>query len=179
MPATRQDLFARLDALGIGHSTVEHPPIFTVEEGTEIRRAIPGLHSKNLFLKDRGGRLFLLCAEGSASVRINHLHRRLAERGLDCKRLSFGKPDLMEEVLGVTPGSVTLFALINDVERRVTLLLDEVLAGADCVNFHPLLNDASTAVSGADAVRFAEATGHAPIVLSRSEMAGGPAQDPA
>lgn len=166
MPATRQDLFTRLDQLGIAHTTVDHAPIFTVAEGVEIKRGMPGLHSKNLFLKSRDGRLFLLCAEGSADIRVNRLHRHLG-----CKRLSFGSPELMEDVLGVTPGSVTLFALINDTEGRVQLLLDQEMADAPIVNFHPLLNDATTAISGADAVRFAKATGHAPIILARTTLA--------
>lgn len=171
-PATRSDLFAFLDAHGIAHTTHEHAPVFTVEEGAEVKAALPGLHSKNLFLKSRTkkgeqGRLFLLCAEGTADVKVNALHKVLG-----CKRLSFGDAGLMEEVLGVTPGSVTLFALLNDTDGCVTLLLDEVMAQADTVNFHPLRNDASTAISGADAVHFAEATGHAPVVLSRAVMAG-------
>ena len=169
-PATRDALFARLDALGIAHTTTSHRPIFTVEEGADIKAKLPGLHTKNLFLKSRkDGELFLLCAEGSAEVRVNGLHRHL-----ECKRLSFGAAELMEEVLGVTPGSVTLFALMNDREGRVRLLLDEKLAAADTVNFHPLLNDATTAISGAGMVRFAKATGHPPTVLSREVMAGAP-----
>ena len=171
MAATRDDLFRYLDGLGIAHSTVEHSPVFTVAQGEAVKKAIPGLHSKNLFLRSRDERLFLLCAQGSAFVKVNALHRRLG-----CKRLSFGKPELMEEVLGVAPGSVTLFALLNDCdgdrERRVTLLLDAVMARAERVNFHPLLNDASTAISGTDAVRFAVATGHPPVILSRAELAG-------
>ena len=177
IPASRADLFAFLDAHGIPHTTHEHAPVFTVEEGADVKAALPGLHSKNLFLRSRAkkgeqGELFLLCAEGSAPIKVNALHKRLG-----CKRLSFGDTALMEEVLGVTPGSVTLFALLNDVEGRVTLLLDAVMAEAALVNFHPLLNDASTAVSGADAVRFAQATGHVPVVLSRAELAGEAAGD--
>ena len=169
MPATRDELFRYLDDLGIAHATTEHRPIFTVEEGADIKAAMPGLHTKNLFLKSRkDGELFLLCAEGDAPVRVNGLHRHLG-----CKRLSFGSAELLEESLGVVPGSVTLFALINDRAGRVRLLLDERLAEADVVNFHPLLNDATTAVSGADMLRFAEATGHPPTVLSRDVMAGG------
>jgi len=166
--ATRDTLFALLDAEGIAHTTHEHAPVFTVEEGEAVKAALPGLHSKNLFLKSRKeGQLFLLCAEGSAEVKVNTLHKVLG-----CKRLSFGDGALMEDVLGVTPGSVTLFALMNDTDGRVTLVLDEVMAEAETVNFHPLLNDASTAISGADAVRFAKATGHEPVVLSRAVLAG-------
>ena len=165
---TRADLFAYLDRLGIVHATTDHEPIFTVAEGEHIKAALPGLHTKNLFLKPRKSEaLYLLCAEGHAEVAINRLHRHLG-----CRRLSFGSAEVMEEVLGVTPGSVTLFGLINDRDRRVELLVDEALAKADIVNFHPLLNDATTAISGADMLRFAEATGHPARVLSRAVMAG-------
>ena len=173
MPATRDDMFQLFDELGIAHTTTSHRPIFTVAEGRDVKATLPGLHTKNLFLKSRkDGHLYLLCAEGDAEVRVNGLHRHLG-----CKRLSFGSAELLEEALGVTPGSVTLFALMNDTpefggDRRVTLLLDEKLADAELVNFHPLLNDATTAVSGADMLRFAEATGHNPVVLSRAVMRG-------
>jgi Ala-tRNA(Pro) deacylase len=155
MPATRQQLFDRLDALGIVHETVDHPPVFTVEEGRDIKAKMPGGHTKNLFLADNKGRIILISALGETQIPVNRLHRLL-----DCGRLSFGKPDLMEAVLGVTPGSVTAFALINDVEKRVRFVLDAALTRHDPVNFHPLSNDATTAVSCADLIRFAEDTGH-------------------
>jgi len=155
MPTTRQQLFDRLDALGIAHETVDHPPVFTVEEGRDIKAKMPGGHTKNLFLADKKGRIILISALGETQIPVNRLHRLL-----DCGRLSFGKPELMEEVLGVTPGSVTAFALINDVEKRVHFVLDAALTRHDPVNFHPLSNDATTAVSCADLIRFAEDTGH-------------------
>jgi len=155
MPATRQDLFDRLDRLGIAHNTVEHPPVFTVEEGQDIKASLPGGHTKNLFLADKKGQIVLVSALGETQIPVNRLHRHLG-----CGRLSFGKPDLMEAVLGVTPGSVTAFALINDTEVRVRFVLDAALTRHDPVNFHPLSNDATTAVSCQDLIRFAEATGH-------------------
>lgn len=155
MPATRQDLFDRLDRLGIAHNTVEHPPVFTVEEGQDIKASLPGGHTKNLFLADKKGQIILVSALGETQVPVNRLHRHLG-----CGRLSFGKPDLMEAVLGVTPGSVTAFALINDRQGRVRFVLDAALTRHDPVNFHPLSNDATTAVSCQDLLRFAEATGH-------------------
>ena len=167
MPAARADLFAFLDKHNIAHTTVEHAPVHTVAEGAGVKAAIPGLHSKNLFLRSRDRRLFLVCAEGHAEVRVNQLHKRLG-----CKRLSFGSVEDMERTLGVRPGSVTLFGLLNDAGGEVTLVMDRVLAEAPLVNFHPLLNDASTRISGTDAMRFAEATEHAPVVLSRAELAG-------
>jgi Ala-tRNA(Pro) deacylase len=138
----RQQLFDHFDALGLAHSTLDHRPVFTVEDGADIKAALPGGHTKNLFLKDKDGALFLVCALGLTTVRLNHLHKTLG-----CARLSFGSEALMLEVLGVTPGSVTLFALVHDAQKRVTLVLDEALLAADPVNFHPLLNNATTAMS--------------------------------
>jgi Ala-tRNA(Pro) deacylase len=151
LPATKQDLFAHFDRLGIGHTTISHRPIFTVEDGADVKVAMPGGHTKNLFLKDKDGALFLVCALGDTIVRLNHLHKTLG-----CARLSFGAPDLMLQTLGVTPGSVTLFALINDRDRQITLVLDEALLAADPINFHPLLNDATTAISKSDLLIFVQ-----------------------
>jgi Ala-tRNA(Pro) deacylase len=148
-PATRTQLFAHFDALGLTYSTLDHRPVFTVEEGVDIKAALPGGHTKNLFLKDKDGALFLVCALGSTQVRLNQLHKTLG-----CARLSFGAEELMHEVLGVTPGSVTLFALINDKAKRITLVLDDALLASDPVNFHPLLNNATTAMSQSDLQKF-------------------------
>jgi Ala-tRNA(Pro) deacylase len=148
-PATRTQLFAHFDALGLTYNTLDHRPVFTVEEGADIKAALPGGHTKNLFLKDKDGALFLVCALGSTQVRLNHLHKTL-----DCARLSFGAEDVMLDVLGVTPGSVTLFALINDQDHRITLVLDDALLASDPVNFHPLLNNATTAMSQSDLQKF-------------------------
>lgn len=141
-PSDRAALFAFLDARGIAHRTLEHPPVFRVEEGREIKAALPGGHTKNLFLKEAKGRLWLVCALGDTRVDLKSLHRAIG-----AARLSFGSPELMREALGVEPGSVTIFALINDRERRVSLVLDQALIRADPVNFHPLSNDATTTVS--------------------------------
>jgi Ala-tRNA(Pro) deacylase len=140
--ATRQKLFAHFDALGIGYSNLTHRPVFTVEEGADIKAALPGGHTKNLFLKDRDGTLFLICALGSTRIALNQLHKTL-----NCSRLSFGDADLMLETIGVVPGSVTLFSLINDPNRLITLVLDTALLSSDPVNFHPLSNDATTTIS--------------------------------
>lgn len=142
--ADRAALFAFLDAHGIEHRTVEHPRVFRVEEGREVKAALPGGHTKNLFLKDAKGRLWLVCALGDTRVDLKRLHGAIS-----AARLSFGSPELMMEVLGVEPGSVTVFALLNDRERRVSLVLDRALTLADPVNFHPLSNDATTAISQA------------------------------
>lgn len=165
MPATRDALFALLDELGIAHTTMDHAPVFTVEESQDVKGALPGGHTKNLFLKDKAGRLFLICAIAETPIKINKLHPVLG-----CKRLSFGKPDLLLEHLGVTPGSVTLFSVMNDTASSVTLVLDQALLGHDIVNFHPLLNDATTAISKDDMIVFAKATGHDPLILDFSQF---------
>lgn len=160
MPATRADLFARLDALGIAHTTKDHEPVFTVEESAEMKKDLSGGHTKNLFLKDKAGSLFLICAEAHTPIKINKLHPVLG-----CKRLSFGKADLLLEHLGVTPGSVTLFSVINDKDSNVTLIIDKALTHHDIVNFHPLLNDATTAISSEAMITFAKDTGHDPLII--------------
>jgi Ala-tRNA(Pro) deacylase len=151
-PADRATLFAFLDAHGIAHRTLDHPPVFRVEEGREIKAALPGGHTKNLFLKDAKGRLWLVCALGDTRVDLKRLHHAIGSA-----RLSFGSAELLREVLGVEPGSVTIFALLNDRERRVSLVLDRALVEADPVNFHPLSNDATTAVSQAGLQAFLRA----------------------
>ena len=160
MSAIRDPLFALLDRAGIAHTTHDHDAVFTVEQSASIKAHLPGGHTKNLFLKDKSGQLFLLCALGDTVVPVNKLHKVL-----ECKRLSFGKAEIMEEVLGVQPGSVTLFALMNDIDKRVQLILDQALLAHDIVNFHPLENTATTAIKSADMEVFAKATGHHPLVL--------------
>ena len=165
MPITRQELFDFLDRQNIAHKTYDHEPIFTVEEGAEIKAAMPGAHTKNLFLKDKAGRFFLICAKGDTPIKINKLHPVLG-----CKRLSFGKAEPLMDLLGMTQGSVTLFSVLNDIEGRVTLVIDEALTRHEIVNFHPLLNDATTAISSADMIAFAKAAGHDPIILDFAEL---------
>lgn len=160
-PATEDDLFARFDALGIKHTTTRHRPVFTVEEGADLKAQMPGGHSKNLFLKDKKGALFLLCALGDTVIDLNAVSKLLG-----AGRFSFGSAERLKAHLGVEPGSVTIFALINDPERRVTLVLDEALLAHDPVNFHPLKNDATTAISPADLLKFIAALGRDPIRLS-------------
>jgi Ala-tRNA(Pro) deacylase len=163
--ATPQDLFARLDGLGIAHRTQSHPPVFTVEEAKALRGALPGGHCKSLFLKDKKGGLWL-------AVMLEHRRtdmNKLAER-LGAPRFSFGKPELLLEVLGVTPGSVTPFALMNDRARRVTPVLDEEMLGHEPLNYHPLSNDMTTAVSAADLLRFIADCGHVPRILHLGDL---------
>lgn len=162
-PSDQEGLFAFLDAHGIAHSTLEHPPVFHVEQGREIKAALPGGHTKNLFLKDAKGRLWLLCALGDTRVDLKTLHRAIG-----AARLSFGSPELMRDILGVEPGSVTVFALLNDRDRRVSLVLDRALTEADPVNFHPLSNTATTAISQAGLRAFLQALGVGAAVVDFS-----------
>jgi len=159
-PAARESLLAYLDALGIAHHTVDHPPVFTVAEGEAIKAQMPGGHTKNLFLKDKKGALILISALQSTVIELKTLHHRLG-----CGRLSFAKPELLQEALGVTPGSVTAFAILNDPGGRVRFILDAALMAHDMVNFHPLRNDATTAVSSPDLLTFVRALGREPEIL--------------
>ena len=161
MPAARADLFAMLDRLGLAHRTVEHPAVFTVDEGRGHKAAMPGGHSKNLFLKDKKGVLTLAVAHCDTRADLVGLGKAIGSRG----RLSFGKPELMTETLGVIPGSVTPFALMNaTAEALAAVILDRSLLAHDPVWFHPLENTASTAVSPDGLVRFIEACGFSPRI---------------
>jgi Ala-tRNA(Pro) deacylase len=159
-PVSRSALLAWFDALGVDHRTVDHPPIFTVAEGEALKADLPGGHSKNLFLKDKKGALVLISAHQSTQIPLNQVHKRLG-----CGRLSFGKPELLKEALGVRPGSVTAFALVNDPARRVRFILDAALMAHDIVNFHPLRNDATTGVAAADLLRMLYALGREPEII--------------
>lgn len=160
MPAEPSDLFAKLAQLGIAAETHEHEAVFTVEQSRPVKQAIPGAHSKNLFLKDRKGRLFLVVARDETTIDLKRLHETIGASG----RLSFGSAELLREVLGVEPGSVTPFAAINDEAGRVTVVLDEALLRDDRVNFHPLRNTMTTGIAAPDLTAFLRATGHEPIM---------------
>jgi Ala-tRNA(Pro) deacylase len=165
MAATPDDLFAYLDQLGISHPSVTHPPLFTVEESQALRGQIPGEHSKNLFLRDKKGALFLVVALEDAAIDLKSLHRRLG-----AGRFSFGSADLMRETLGVEPGAVTPFAALNDREGRVTVVLDQAMLTHDRLNFHPLVNTMTTTIGRDDLIRFLIATGHAPRIEPASAV---------
>lgn len=160
MVATQEDLFAIFDRLGIAHSTLAHPPIFTVEEGRAWHDRIPGVHCKNLFLKDKKDRIWLVVMPGDKRAGLNRLEKRV-----QAARLSFASPELLWDVLGLTPGSVTPFGLINDRQRRVTVVVDEDIPKRESVNFHPLHNAASTTLRSADLLRFMRALGYDPLIV--------------
>ncbi len=155
MSEGRARLFARLDELGIGTETVEHAPAFTVEEAQRLRGEIAGGHCKCLFLKDKKGGLWLVVADEARAVDLKALSKRLG-----APRFSFGKPELLRQVLGIEPGSVTPFALINDPQHRVTVVLDKAMLEHERLNYHPLANTATTTIASDDLRAFIAACGH-------------------
>jgi Ala-tRNA(Pro) deacylase len=170
MAVTPDQLFEALDKLGIKHSTVKHPPVFTVEQAASLRGEVPGGHTKNLFLRDKKNTLYLVVALENAAIDLKGLHRTLGATG----RFSFGSADLLQEVWGVTPGSVTPFGAINDTQGRVTVVLDAEMMEHETLNYHPLLNTMTTSLSRDDLVKFLESTGHMP----RIERVSGPHSGP-
>lgn len=167
MPATPDDLFAFFERLGIAHKTVEHPPLFTVEQSQRLRGLIPGGHTKNLFLKDKRGAVFLVVAPEDAVLDLKRLHHKL-----DAGRFSFGSGDLLRQMLGVEPGSVTPFAVINDTAGQVAVVLEADLMRHETLNFHPLVNTMTTSIARDDLVTFIKATGHEPRIIALAETNG-------
>ena len=165
MAATPDDLFACLDRLGIAHQTVTHPPLFTVEESQALRGQIPGGHTKNLFLKDKKGALYLVSALEDAAINLKSLHRRIGASG----RFSFGSADQLRAALGVEPGAVTPLAALNDTGNLVTIVLDQALMTHKVINCHPLHNTMTTSLARDDLVRFLAATGHPPRIEAVAE----------
>ncbi len=164
MPASRADLMARFSQLGIMTETREHPPVFTVEEARALRGQIPGGHCKNLFLKDEKGAVWLIVCLEDARIDLKAAPARIGSR-----RLSFGKADLLMELLGVEPGSVTPFGLINDTSNRISVILEERMMKEPLLNYHPLSNDATTTLSSADLVTFIRSCGHEPRIVALAE----------
>ncbi len=154
-------LFAALARLGIAADTHEHPAVFTVEESAAIHGALPGAHTKNLFLKDAGGQFWLVTVDHACRVDLKALAPVIG-----AKKLSFGKAEDMERLLGISPGAVTPLAAFNDAAGAVRVVLDETLAAAERVNVHPLRNTATTGVSGEDLVRSLGEWGHVPLVVA-------------
>ena len=167
--ATPEDLFKRFDVLGIETVTHRHPPLFTVEESRRLRGAIAGSHCKSLFLKDRKSGLWLVMVAEDHAVDLNALARTLA-----APRFSFADAALMDAALGVAPGSVTPFALINDRTHRVKVVLDKTMLAAPLVNFHPLINTATTTIASRDLLAFIAALGHHGAIVEVPRRQVGP-----
>ncbi|MCH9808707.1 MAG: prolyl-tRNA synthetase associated domain-containing protein [Alphaproteobacteria bacterium] len=157
---SRAELFEFLAELGIDTTTVDHPAVFTVAESQALERDMPGGHTKNLFLKDAKGRLFLVVAQSDTQVNLKALPKSIGSA-----RLSFGKPDLMRSVLGVEPGSVTAFALINDRDQQVSVIIDARLTANETINCHPLENTATTNIAREDLFEFIRQCGHQPTIV--------------
>ncbi len=155
MPATSCELHTHLEMLNIPYQTYEHPPLFTVEDSKQVHDDLPGVHCKNLFLKDKKQKLWLVVARHDAEINLKELKNKIGSA-----HLSFGKPDLLMEILGVIPGSVTPFALINDAQQRVTVILDKMMMAGELVNYHPLNNEMTTAITPDDLRRFIADCGH-------------------
>ena len=167
MPATREDLLERLKSLGIETTTVEHPALFTVEQSQELRGKIPGAHTKNLFLKCKKGTIWLIVALEDADINLKTAHKIIGSG-----RLSFGRAELLMDVLGVPPGSVTPFSLINDQDQHVSVVLDASMMDHDVLNFHPLENTATTTISRDGLLAFVRDCGHEAKILNVSADTG-------
>ncbi len=154
-------LLTALDAVGIAWHLHEHEAVFTVEASARLHREIAGLHTKNLFLKDAGGQFWVVSAPHDAAIDLKALPAAIGS-----KKVSFGKAEDMERLLGIAPGSVTPLAALNDQDRVVRVVIDQRLAEARTVNVHPLRNTATLGLSGADLVAFLGAIGHEPVIAS-------------
>ncbi len=159
-PATPDDLFARFRDLEIQTHTVEHPPVFTVEEAKALRGKLPGGHTKNLFLRNKKGAMWLVVCSEDRAIDLKELAHLLG-----AGRFSFGSSDRLMKHMGVIPGAVTPFGVINDTGGRVRVVLERAMLDADTLNFHPLDNARTTAIAATDLVRFLEAEGHRPQIV--------------
>jgi Ala-tRNA(Pro) deacylase len=160
IPTSPQRLLARLDALGIAYRNHEHAAVFTVEEAKALRGELAGGHIKNLFLRNKKEEMWLVVAEEDKRIDLKALGERLG-----AGKLSFGSADRLLRYLGVLPGAVTPFGIINDKDRKVNVVLDRDLMGFNPVNAHPLVNTMTTALAPQDLVKFLEAEGHKPDIL--------------
>ena len=158
-PARPEDLLRRLDELDIPHQTATHAPVFTVEEAKAVRDDLPGGHTKNLFLRNKKGDMWLVVCQEDRLVDLKALARHLG-----AGRFSFSSADRLRRFLGVEPGAVSPFAVINDKLARVKVVVDLAVLGYERVNFHPLDNSMTTAIAGDDLMKFLRAEGHAPEV---------------
>ena len=167
MPASPDDLFARLRDLGIDTKTHSHEAVFTVAEAQFLRGTLPGGHCKSLFLRNKKGRQWLVVCEEERAIDLKALGGLIG-----AGRLSFGSPGRLMAALGVIPGSVTPFALINDTEQAVTVVLDQHMLDHEPLNYHPLVNTMTTAIAPADLLTFIKACGHLPQVVNLSPAGG-------
>jgi len=154
------DVLGRLTALGIEASTHKHPALFTVEQSKEMRGDLPGGHCKNLFLRDRKSRMWLVVCREDLRIDLKALGPKI---GAD--RLSFGSADRLMRVLGVIPGAVSPLALINDTDHQVTVILDKAMLALTPLNYHPISNEMTTAIAPEDLMVFIRSCGHEPMLV--------------
>jgi len=159
-PLTADDLLERLDEMGIEHSTIDHPPLFTVAQSRQLRGDLPGAHVKNLFLRNKKGKMWLLTCLEDRKIDLKSFRHRIGAGSL-----SFCRPQRLMQYLGVIPGAVTPFGVINDVDAQVQVVLDKALLDMNPLNFHPMDNCKTTSISAQSLSRFLEITNHPPIVL--------------
>lgn len=160
IPTSPQQLLARLEALGIAYRNHEHDAVFTVEEAKALRGELTGGHIKNLFLRNKKEEMWLVVAEEDKRIDLKLLGERLG-----AGKLSFGSADRLLRYLGVLPGAVTPFSIVNDKDHKVKVVLDQDLMGFDVVNGHPLVNTMTTALAPQDLLAFLRAEGHEPLML--------------
>ena len=160
MAYTPDRLLARLGELGIPYTNHRHPPLFTVADSKALRGTLPGGHCKSLFLKGKRDELYLVVALEDRAIDLKRLRKTLGTGNL-----SFASPELLFEILGVRPGAVTPFGLVNDTERKVVVVLDSAMLARDPLNYHPLTNDMTTAVPSQGLLAFIAACGHVSRVL--------------
>ena len=163
-PLTSEQLLTYLDQLGLDTATVAHEAVFTVEEAARVRH-LPGAHCKSLFLRNKKGRMWLVTCRADRKVDL----RRLAE-SLGAGRLGFASPERLARYLGVTPGAVSPFGVINDVDGEVTVVFERSLLDEEPINLHPLDNTMTTAIGRGDLLRFLDAVGHPPLLLAADEL---------
>jgi Ala-tRNA(Pro) deacylase len=161
MPKSPQELMDFLGKLDIETSTIQHPPLHTVADSKALRGEISGGHTKNLFVKDKKDQYFLLTVDEDALVDLKTIHHVIGA----ASKVSFGRPEALLDLLGVTPGAVTVFGALNDAGGKVSVFLDADLMQNDIINGHPLVNDATTSIRRDDLVKFLRATGHEPRIL--------------
>ena len=166
---TPEELFARFDELGIAHRTYSHAPVFTVAEAAALRGSLPGAHCKSLFLKDKKGGFWLAVMLEERRIDLKKL-----AAWLTAPRFSFGGAVDLHRLLGVRPGSVTPFALLNDIGHLITPVLDADMLESDPLNYHPLENDRTTAISAADLLRLIDASGHVPRIVDLADLERAP-----
>jgi Ala-tRNA(Pro) deacylase len=159
--ALEERLMSRLEELGISTTTHRHPPVRTVDEAKALRGSLSGTHIKNLFIRDKKRTMWLVTVREDLAVDLKALRKQLEAKG----NLSFGSAELLSEALGIAPGAVTPFAVMNDTEGRVTMVMERALADAETINAHPLHNEATTTISASDLIRFLESCDHPPTLI--------------